>query len=526
MLKAARDALACPFCRSLLRSPVSLHCGHSVCKLHLNSHRDCPLTGCTPPPAAAPPNLPPGSTVEFQAEEQEQVLVPPLHPAAHDVTLEKIINLVERTRQRQSLRQRPSDDDDDDTPPRKRHKPDTSRDPRDSDDNEPDLVAHLRTSAAIAKTVSADQPLITTPEPVLAAFERELTQELSCDICCNLFYKPVTTPCQHASLHIELRTFCTKCLHRSLDHSQKCPVCRTELPGFAYFQAHPLNSVVLRLLHLEAFRPVYQARGEAIEEEERAARLDTPIFICLLSLPGIPVGIRVFEPRYRLMLRRCLESPVPQFGMLPNISGTQNIYGTMLQIQSVKLLPNGESIVKAVGTKRFRVLESGVLDGYMVGRIEFIEDFPDDLIDSIDTMNLSKSDDEGSPSTSTPTPLPPDPSPSRQSEEETFRNMVAIEGSSSASSSRHRPPPVRQRPVRPSNEELVEICRTFIDRLSRAVPNTKSSAEAIAGCALDRTVEQQLVVLFRLYDLVSLVFLNCFLFPFLCVTMPFQWFSV
>ena len=45
-------------------------------------------------------------------------------------------------------------------------------------------------------------------------------------------------------------------------------------------------------------------------------------------------------------------------------------YGTMLEIRSVQMLSDGRSMVETWGTWRFRVLERGLLDGYMVGRVE------------------------------------------------------------------------------------------------------------------------------------------------------------
>jgi Lon protease-like protein len=45
-------------------------------------------------------------------------------------------------------------------------------------------------------------------------------------------------------------------------------------------------------------------------------------------------------------------------------------YGTMLEIQSVQMLPDGRSMVETVGAHRFKLLEKGSLDGYTVGRIE------------------------------------------------------------------------------------------------------------------------------------------------------------
>ncbi|KAH6890913.1 hypothetical protein BKA70DRAFT_1538218 [Coprinopsis sp. MPI-PUGE-AT-0042] len=68
-----------------------------------------------------------------------------------------------------------------------------------------------------------------------------------------------------------------------------------DLPGHAYFQNHPSNKVIVQL-SLEAYRPVYDTRTKAIEEEEHAARFDTPISVCVLAFPGMPTALYIFEP--------------------------------------------------------------------------------------------------------------------------------------------------------------------------------------------------------------------------------------
>lgn len=40
-----------------------------------------------------------------------------------------------------------------------------------------------------------------------------------------------------------------------------------------------------------------------------------PIFVCMLAIPSITCRLCIFEPRYRLMIRECLESGSRQFGM-------------------------------------------------------------------------------------------------------------------------------------------------------------------------------------------------------------------
>ena len=96
------------------------------------------------------------------------------------------------------------------------------------------------------------------------------------------------------------------------------------------------------------------------------------------------------------MIRRCIESSNPRFGMvLPargtGAAGVQGVmdYGTMLEIQSVQMLPDGRSMVETVGTHRFKLLEKAGLDGYTVGRIERLvcygmaQTAADDRIDDI-----------------------------------------------------------------------------------------------------------------------------------------------
>lgn len=74
--------------------------------------------------------------------------------------------------------------------------------------------------------------------------------------------------------------------------------------------------------------------------------------------------------RYRLMLRRCIESANPRFGMILPARGGATEYGTMLEIRSIQTLNDGRSMVETVGSWRFKVLEKGGLDGYTVGRVE------------------------------------------------------------------------------------------------------------------------------------------------------------
>ncbi|RXK38932.1 hypothetical protein M231_03777 [Tremella mesenterica] len=277
-------------------------------------------------------------------------------------------------------------------------------------------------------------------------FSKELMGILECDVCAMLLYDPVTTPCQHS--------FCSKCLSRSLDHSSRCPVCRQDLPSFAFFQNHFVNRVLLTVIRT-AFPTEYADRQDAIERDERDARLDTPVFVCTLAFPGMPTILHVFEPRYRLMIRRCIESSSPRFGMVlparggPD-SGMQGVmeYGTMLEIQSVQMLPDGRSMVETVGTHRFKLLEKGTLDGYTVGRIEKIEDISPEEEARLELLAVSQPH-SAPPATShssqfSPSPQSSDPGQSATQISSTSNQIIPAPGHTSSTSPLMSSSPVNQ----------------------------------------------------------------------------------
>lgn len=204
-----------------------------------------------------------------------------------------------------------------------------------------------------------------------STFLADLLSELECQICVQLLHNPVTSSCGH--------TFCQTCLARAYDHSDKCPLCRADFPSFTYFQSQPINatlrSLILALFPDLAAERLAAHRAEMGEEDDSGDRMKTPLFVCTLAWPGLPTYIHIFEPRYRLMIRRALQGD-RQFGMvLPSRTpGELNEFGTMLYIQSCNMIEDGRSIIECVGMSRFRVLERGTLDGYTVGRVERVED--------------------------------------------------------------------------------------------------------------------------------------------------------
>ncbi|XP_029113834.1 LON peptidase N-terminal domain and RING finger protein 2 [Scleropages formosus] len=193
--------------------------------------------------------------------------------------------------------------------------------------------------------------------------------DMECSLCMRLFYEPVATPCGH--------TFCLKCLERCLDHTPSCPLCKENLSEYlatrGYNKTLLMEEVLLRYLSDEL------AERKKIHEEEMKElsnlNQEVPIFVCTMAFPTIPCPLHVFEPRYRLMIRRSMETGTKQFGMCiaDELKGFAD-FGCMLQVRDVKFFPDGRSVVDTIGVARFKVLSHGQRDGYNTAKIEYLED--------------------------------------------------------------------------------------------------------------------------------------------------------
>jgi Lon protease-like protein len=200
--------------------------------------------------------------------------------------------------------------------------------------------------------------------------------QVDCQVCYNLMLDPVTTYCGHS--------LCRVCMSRVLDHSLHCPVCRRILALPPSIDRHPNNKTLVDISNV-LWPDMLAARREVVTAEEVGVQgiLDVPLFVCTLGFPEQPTFLRIFEPRYRLMLRRCIEGS-RQFGMLmynrynepQGNLGPVHFFqlGTMLRIIRSQLLPDGTSLIETVGAERFRVTAHGTLDGYSIGNVESIHD--------------------------------------------------------------------------------------------------------------------------------------------------------
>ncbi|ETS76153.1 hypothetical protein PFICI_11540 [Pestalotiopsis fici W106-1] len=212
----------------------------------------------------------------------------------------------------------------------------------------------------------------------VAAFtslKESVRTEMDCQICYALFLDPITTSCGH--------TFCRNCLHRTLTHSEHCPICRRALSiqPHAPSGSAPSNRRLAKIIN-GFWADIIAVRAQTVRAELQAelrGDFDIPIFVCTLSFPAMPTFLHVFEPRYRRMIRRAMEGD-RTFGMVLGSATTspdgRNFceIGTLLRIVNIEFFPDGRSLLESVGISRFRVVRHGTLDGYVVGKIEKIDD--------------------------------------------------------------------------------------------------------------------------------------------------------
>ena len=96
----------------------------------------------------------------------------------------------------------------------------------------------------------------------------------------------------------------------------------------------------------------------------------------VVLFPGMKLPLHIFEPRYRLMIGRCLEHD-QDFGVLtarstPGPGGVTTAYavGTLARITHVDRLQDGRMNIMTTGVERFRVLQLMQTEPYIIARTD------------------------------------------------------------------------------------------------------------------------------------------------------------
>lgn len=213
---------------------------------------------------------------------------------------------------------------------------------------------------------------------LLETMKEAIREELDCFICRNVYLDPYTTTCGH--------TFCRKCIQSVLENTLMCPTCRTtQFLAPDIRSKNPPVNLPLAMISSGLFPEAMALRADIslLDEDLPKSELSTSLFVCTLSFPEMPTFLHVFEPRYRLMIERALQSD-GRFGMLLHNAQREPQghlgpvhfyqYGTLLETVSIQRLPDGRSLLETKGIAKFRVLKWGVKDGYIVGDIEKLND--------------------------------------------------------------------------------------------------------------------------------------------------------
>ncbi|XP_060848638.1 LON peptidase N-terminal domain and RING finger protein 2 [Rhopalosiphum padi] len=213
---------------------------------------------------------------------------------------------------------------------------------------------HYTTSVLINNTLNVDVSLLDETD-------------FNCVLCCGMLRNPVTTPCGH--------TYCLDCLEHNFDYSFHCPLCLTSLPPSLALSKKNTSEFVNELIcHKYTKNSLMQTINWKPEAEHDSTYL--PVFVCTNAFPSVSCPLHVFEPRYRLMIRRCIESGTRRFAMISNCCPPMKFaeFGTVLEIKDRIMMGNGCSFLSTVGMRRFKVLVRKEHDGYDMATVQYIQD--------------------------------------------------------------------------------------------------------------------------------------------------------
>lgn len=192
----------------------------------------------------------------------------------------------------------------------------------------------------------------------------ERSDEFDCTLCLKLLFEPITTPCGHS--------FCRSCLFQSMDRGNKCPLCRTVL----FISPRTCSiSVTLNNIIQKNFPEEYAERKSEHDCLTNFGVDLIPLFVMDAVIPCQKFPLHIFEPRYRLMVRRIMEGN-HRMGMviIDSASGSIADLACEVEITECEPLPDGRFYLEVESRRRFRILQSWDQDGYRVAEIEWVQD--------------------------------------------------------------------------------------------------------------------------------------------------------
>ena len=100
-----------------------------------------------------------------------------------------------------------------------------------------------------------------------------------------------------------------------------------------------------------------------------------PLFpLNVVLFPGAPLPLHIFEPRYRQMVKDCLEEKT-EFGMLLSLpNGVAHVGCTAEIVEVAKRYNDGRMDILTVGRVPFRVVELFTENPLLEGHVDYLED--------------------------------------------------------------------------------------------------------------------------------------------------------
>ena len=184
-----------------------------------------------------------------------------------------------------------------------------------------------------------------------------LKEILECSVCISLICEPITLPaCGHS--------MCRVCLFKALRRSKKkCPICR----AVCHVEAESVEeSRMIKALALAVAPEEYAARLAEAGAEKATWSALLPIFYYNEALfPGARLDLHLFEPRYRVMMRRVVDS-TNTFAYVPNYTNYSARIGdvaVVAKIDECEFLADGRAVIQAKIVTRHKIIDTYVEEG-------------------------------------------------------------------------------------------------------------------------------------------------------------------
>ncbi|XP_026676755.1 LOW QUALITY PROTEIN: LON peptidase N-terminal domain and RING finger protein 3 [Diaphorina citri] len=193
------------------------------------------------------------------------------------------------------------------------------------------------------------------PSSLKIDLTRADSSDFDCILCRSTIWKPVTTPCGHS--------YCWMCLDRCLDYSSSCPLCKTSLADYLTVSQKHVTKFLDRALRT-SLPSLYACR--LLKTQVVTPEHHLPVFVCTTAFPTVPCILYVFEPRYRLLVRRCVEIGPPCDFSIKKEPNSEPSSPTETSSPDSVIVNNNHG-------KEEREDER---DGYDTAQVEFINDVP------------------------------------------------------------------------------------------------------------------------------------------------------